>query len=473
MKKFHTKHGFTIVEVLVAFVIFAIMASMVSAILSTTMRAKQQNIELEEDIQGQQVAYYYDDNIDRTYKDPAPGETEKTLSFDFTGITDTPAVIKYNTIDPNTTTTDGGPVLTYPLGNVNYDFLFPETKKDPDDPDKEESEGKGESVTNRNMDSRLYGSTDVTNIWLYLVKDLDYVEGHRYFIAAYYETDYIEADTTIGDRMKYFATIKMNFASASKDSVGPKTHTITDCGYVKYNSLLNSFETVQGSWHSAAASNYIVELTSPYSIRLSGISNGADNSTAFQFGNVNGAGMYVTFADALPEYISGDATVTLSEKDTAIPKKSLNADYTIADGTGNFNIGEARQYLADLTNAKNTMPAGTVDYDAKLSNIDAQITAVKSALSGIQIPLNANRVFGYCDASITDYTTDTDDDGNDTGKGYYDTDGDNKYHFIVYHNDTDITKDDADNNVYTPKDNQPNVFGAFPIKKAADGGDTP
>ena len=50
LKKLRSRRGFTIVEVMVAFVIFAIMAGMVGTILSTTMRAKQENIDVEEEI---------------------------------------------------------------------------------------------------------------------------------------------------------------------------------------------------------------------------------------------------------------------------------------------------------------------------------------------------------------------------------------------------------------------------------------
>ena len=53
LKKLRSRRGFTIVEVMVAFVIFAIMAGMVGTILSTTMRAKQENIDVEEEIAAQ------------------------------------------------------------------------------------------------------------------------------------------------------------------------------------------------------------------------------------------------------------------------------------------------------------------------------------------------------------------------------------------------------------------------------------
>ena len=56
LKKLRSRRGFTIVEVMVAFVIFAIMAGMVGTILSTTMRAKQENIDVEVEIADQTQA---------------------------------------------------------------------------------------------------------------------------------------------------------------------------------------------------------------------------------------------------------------------------------------------------------------------------------------------------------------------------------------------------------------------------------
>ena len=58
LKKFLSRRGFTIVEVLVAFVIFSIMAAMIAMILNTTVRTKQENIVLEDEIANQKEKYY-------------------------------------------------------------------------------------------------------------------------------------------------------------------------------------------------------------------------------------------------------------------------------------------------------------------------------------------------------------------------------------------------------------------------------
>lgn len=87
LKKLRSRRGFTIVEVMVAFVIFAIMAGMVGTILSTTMRAKQENIDVEEEIAAQKQAYYQKQQPmskdDYTSKSADASNYTGTVSLDF------------------------------------------------------------------------------------------------------------------------------------------------------------------------------------------------------------------------------------------------------------------------------------------------------------------------------------------------------------------------------------------------------
>ena len=98
LKKFLSRRGFTIVEVLVAFVIFSIMAAMIAMILNTTVRTKQENIVLEDEIANQKEKYYLNTQ-DMTYSSK---DGTIQLNFDGGGQVD----IDYSIGNPNKDTDD-------------------------------------------------------------------------------------------------------------------------------------------------------------------------------------------------------------------------------------------------------------------------------------------------------------------------------------------------------------------------------
>ena len=122
MKRIISKHGFTIVEVMVAFVIFAIMAAMVSMILAQVNNARRQNADIQDEIEVQKSVYYLKDQ-DKKYD---AKDKEGELSFNFEGAT---------------------------------------------------------SFVTTRLDSRVYGSNGITNITAKITRDSSYTgTGYRYFI---------------------------------------------------------------------------------------------------------------------------------------------------------------------------------------------------------------------------------------------------------------------------------------------------
>lgn len=146
-KKILSRRGFTIVEVLVAFVIFSIMAAMIAMILNTTMRTRQGNIDLENEIAEQKEKYYLNtQKTDYTAKDG-------TIQLNFTDGAGNVSV-DYSVGNPNADTDDNNIELDYYIGNVNYNAV--------DDNGKKGDKTSG-SVMER-LDSRIYGANGISEI---------------------------------------------------------------------------------------------------------------------------------------------------------------------------------------------------------------------------------------------------------------------------------------------------------------------
>ena len=201
LKKFLSLRGFTIVEVLVAFVIFSIMAAMIAMILNTTVRTKQENIVLEDEIANQKEKYYLNTQ-DMTYSSK---DGTIQLNFDGGGQVD----IDYSIGNPNKDTDDHYVELDYYIGDVDYNAMYNNKGKDGDS-------GVG-SVMER-LDSRIYGTSGIEDIYI-KVKDLGAVDGgHRY------EFDVLPVSSTLaGAQYEFHAQFKMLFPAK-----------IVDYGYIHH-----------------------------------------------------------------------------------------------------------------------------------------------------------------------------------------------------------------------------------------------
>lgn len=209
MKKFLSKRGFTIIEVMVAFVIFAIMAGMISVILNTMLSMRRENNVLEDEIKEQKEKYYLNTQ-DKTYS-----SKDGTLQFKFDGVS-SDVMIDYSVGDPNEESDDNQVALDYFIGDVNYNSLFGDNKKQDDD------DSKGSTI--ERLDSRIYGTSGIDSLTI-KVEDLGSVEGgYRYKFSVL-----ATSSTLVGSQYEYHAQYKIVMPS-----------TIVDYGYVGGSGTLES-----------------------------------------------------------------------------------------------------------------------------------------------------------------------------------------------------------------------------------------
>lgn len=204
IKKILSRRGFTIVEVLVAFVIFSIMAAMIAMILNTTMRTRQGNIDLENEIAEQKEKYYLNTQ-DMEYS----GKTKAgDIQLSFTD--GTKQDIPYAIGNPNADTDDNKIELDYYIGKVNYNSLYQNNTSD-------DNNGVG-SVMER-LDSRIYGTSGIEDIYI-KAKYLGEVEdGYRY------EFDVLPVSSTLaGAQYEFYAQFKLKFQDKK----------IIDYGYIHH-----------------------------------------------------------------------------------------------------------------------------------------------------------------------------------------------------------------------------------------------
>lgn len=201
MKKFATKRGFTIVEILVAFVIFAIMAAMISTILMSTNQIKKENLDLEAEIEAQRNAYYLSE-LDEKYDS---ANKAGSLSFKFDGIGE--FAIDYENGDPNDASADNQLALLYPVGDVTYSNLKDGMKDDGTNGKKEEG---GKAVTDR-LDARIYGDEQID--WVSV--RMEYVGakdgGHMYLVYSNCYSKYF--DENDDDYYRPFSQYRLVFPS--------------------------------------------------------------------------------------------------------------------------------------------------------------------------------------------------------------------------------------------------------------------
>ncbi len=167
MKKIFRKKGFTIVEVMVAFVIFAIMAAMVSSILQAALYAKQENVDLEAQITDQKNAYYQN-TVDHKDAYDSSDNHSMAISFSGGGSGNVTVNMDYSLGKEDAGTTEAGSAqLNYINANLNYSIR--DSSDIIDDPDNEDEGGNAITLgVDEKLDTKLKGSNGYSSITVYM-----------------------------------------------------------------------------------------------------------------------------------------------------------------------------------------------------------------------------------------------------------------------------------------------------------------
>lgn len=219
LKRMYSKRsGFTLVEIIVAFAVFAIMASMIAQILEITIRARESNNLYAQELAKQERLLTIIEREKDNYN-AATGNYKITLSD---GTTFTMGY-QVNATDPTAENQAEG--LNYFLSPVDY-TCPPASSEGGEDP--ESSDAGGGSQLSR-MDTRITGTAGIGGIKIYrVVKDTHtYADDDPYKPAAGYTRYFIECaassvnddgDTTLREEDVPYAQYRLFFFSDQLDA---------------------------------------------------------------------------------------------------------------------------------------------------------------------------------------------------------------------------------------------------------------
>lgn len=355
LKLLRTKRGFTLVEVMVAFVIFAIMAGMVGVILNSTMMAKQQNTDIEAEIEAQKQAYYLkSQNIDKDEYDALSADSSNysgTLSFDFkknteSGSTDIGTTsIDFVAADP--TKSSDNMELEYYIGEDGNDgWKEPKT-------DTNKTGGTSSSVLG-GLDCGIYGTNGIDSVRVG-IEPVEVDGKTRYYIYFYPTTD----SSTLSNNIKYYMQVRIKFPS-----------NITAKGYCNKN---NGNDEANGN-------NSAVELTIPGDKKTIRIAGNGEYKTIFDARSAYPT-CWVELSSPLTDAQIADPCLIFGDSgESGVVKSNLNGAktgstvnlveffrYTVADDPATEEKDDAKTYVNVFAAKADEATPGTGEAEGETS----------------------------------------------------------------------------------------------------------
>ncbi len=200
MKQFKKKGGFTLVEIIIAFAIFAIMASMIVQVLNLTINRRQSNNDFQKDMENQEQNLYAK-KPETSYDSSTSKDGSIILNFGDTSMT-----VDYQLKSAKDGVTNEKAGINYLVGDVNYDVELEGSFTEGDEEDPNKSAG---SQTDR-FDARITGTRGISAI---NVNSVVKVDPQTYTIT-------VQADTSgVQDDNKDYAQFSMYFGAASEGLV--------------------------------------------------------------------------------------------------------------------------------------------------------------------------------------------------------------------------------------------------------------
>lgn len=291
LKKLRSRRGFTIVEVMVAFVIFAIMAAMVSAILQQTMLAKQENTDLEDEIKNQENVYYRSKQVKNGEYDSSDQHTVTMDFVDKTGNSVVTIPLDYSIGDPNPDDADNQITLNYIQGDLNYS-----TEPNKANPENPGNTGEDGGSVHSRLNSYIYGSSDISSISMYMVKapDSESSGKNRYYISLQ-----VNASALMTDFYKSFAKINFDL---------PSGVSVVSCGKISSKKTASTEKPYEFSLLTSPKAGYEVTTPTRGTLRIASTVHKDDGSGCILSTSFGEFGIYVDLSKQLDaSYMNGDS----------------------------------------------------------------------------------------------------------------------------------------------------------------------